>query len=94
MTKLFATNKTFQITGITSDTMEPYASTMGFCLTLRPNAVGGGHHYAVSTMVIDTKYEEVFIDRKEQNKMKSVAKAEATERANKMNDLKKEREAA
>ena len=94
MITAFATNKTFTTIGITSDTSEPYVSTIGFRLELRNNAIGGGKHYAVAMVVIETKYEDVTVDRTTEKAAKIIAKAEAVARCEKMNTLKHERETA
>ncbi len=85
MTTYFATNKTFTIAGTTSDTMEPYVSEMGFEIVLRPNAFGGGSHFAVVTKVINTIYKDAEIDNVAQKTLKKAAKAEADERASILN---------
>ena len=95
MTTLFATNKTFTMTGTTSDTMEPYVSTIGYEIVLRKNAFGGGSHYAPAMVVLHTVYtDEINIDRVEQRVAKAEAKAEAIARAAKINAIYAERAAA
>lgn len=82
----FATNKTFKTIGTTSDTMEPYVSTMGFRLELCTNAVGEGKHYAVRMMVVDTAYTDTVPDRAEEKTAKADARRAARERCDQMND--------
>jgi hypothetical protein len=94
MTTLFATNKTFTIAGITSDTMEPYTSVMGYQLKRRNNAIGGGSHFAVAMVVVSTSDENADIDLAEQRAAKTEAKAEATARAAEINAIHAERAAA
>jgi len=77
----FATNKTFISAGITSDTMEPYVSVIGYHLVLRNNAIGGGQHFAPAMVVISTEYKEADVNRTEQRAHKAAAKAEAEARA-------------
>ena len=81
----FATNKTFILAGITSDTMEPYVSVIGYHLVTRNNAVGGGKHFAPAMVVISTEYKEADVSRAEQRAYKAAAKAEAEARALKLN---------
>jgi hypothetical protein len=81
----FATNKTFNIVGHTTDTMEPYFATIGFQLELCADAVGGGKHYAVKMMTVAQVYDDVVIDRTKQRAAKADAQTEANHRCDLMN---------
>lgn len=94
MTTLFATNKTFTMTGITSDTFEPYVSVIGYHLVLCNNAFGGGTHYEARMNVISTEYRDAIIDRSVERTNKSNALAEAEDRCIAINAAYAEKEAA
>lgn len=94
MKTLFATNKTFTMTGITSDTFEPYVSVIGYHLVLCKNAFGGGTHYKVRMNVISTDYSDETIDRYVERANKAAALSEANNRCSIINTAYAAKEAA